>query len=52
MDWSLVNAVKVELVAEGTEGALGGGYLQGTDGNVLDRTTSHVVAIRNREGVL
>lgn len=51
-DWAAVNAVKVELVAEGTEGALGGGYLQGTDGDVLSRTTSHVVALRNREGVL
>lgn len=51
-DWSVVNAVRVTLTAEGAEGAVQGGYLQGTDGTVLNRTTSHVVAIRNREGVL
>lgn len=51
-DWSVVNAVRVTFVAEGTDGALEGGYLEGTDGNVLNRSTTHVVAIRNREGVL
>lgn len=51
-DWAAVNAMRVTFVAEGTEGAVGGRYLDGTDGNVLNRTTSHVVAIRNRESVL
>nr|WP_165942433.1 PilW family protein [Luteimonas terricola] len=51
-DWTIVNAVRVNFTAEGTEGALSGGYLDGTDGDVLNRSVSHVVAIRNREGVL
>lgn len=51
-DWGLVNAVRVTLTAEGTEGALRGAYLEGTDGEVLRRQSRHVVAIRNREGVL
>lgn len=51
-DWADVVAVRVTLTASGTDGALSGGYLAGTDGNVLTRTISHVVAIRNREGVL
>lgn len=51
-DWAAVNAVQVSLTAAGTEGALSGGYLEGTDGNVLTRNVTHVVAIRNREGVL
>lgn len=51
-DWTLVNAVRINFTAQGTEGALSGGYLAGTDGNVLNRPVSHVVAIRNREGVL
>lgn len=52
LDWASVNAVKIELVAEGADGALSGGYLQGTDGTLLSRTSTHVVALRNREGVL
>lgn len=51
-DWTRVNAVRVNLTASGTEGALSGGYLDGTDGEVLERDLTHVVAIRNREGVL
>ncbi|MGY0559141.1 prepilin-type N-terminal cleavage/methylation domain-containing protein [Luteimonas sp. A277] len=51
-DWSRVNAVRVQFTATGTDGAVRGGYLEGTDGDVLSRTTAHVVALRNREGVL
>lgn len=51
-DWTVVNAVRVNFTAQGTDGALSGGYLEGTDGEVLSRAISHVVAIRNREGVL
>ncbi|MGY0650512.1 PilW family protein [Luteimonas sp. A537] len=51
-DWSVVNAVRVTFTAQGTSGAVEGRYLEGTDGSVLSRDTTHVVAIRNREGVL
>jgi len=51
-DWSTVNAVRIRLTAEGVEGALGGNYIEGTDGNALSRDVTHVVAVRNREGVL
>lgn len=51
-DWSVVNAVRVTFTAQGAAGAVEGRYLQGTDGTVLNRDTVHVVAIRNREGVL
>lgn len=51
-DWSVVNAVRVTFTSQGVEGALSGRYLEGTDGNVMSRDTTHVVAIRNREGVL
>lgn len=40
-DWSRVSAVKLTLVMEGSENV-------GTDGNVLDRTLEHTVALRNR----
>lgn len=51
-DWSQVNAVRIRLTAEGVEGALAGSYIEGTDGTALSRDVTHVVAIRNREGVL
>jgi type IV pilus assembly protein PilW len=51
-DWRRVTAVRVELVIEGTEGALEGSYIEGTDGAVLDRTVTNVVALRNRESLL
>ncbi|MEG3182471.1 PilW family protein [Novilysobacter erysipheiresistens] len=50
--WGAVNAVQVGLTVEGAEGALKGGYLDGTDGNALSRQLTHVVALRNKEGVL
>lgn len=51
-DWAAVNAVEVGLTVAGTEGAVQGNYLEGTDGEVLSRQLSHVVALRNKEGVL
>jgi type IV pilus assembly protein PilW len=51
-DWSRVIATRVELVMEGTRGALTGREIEGTDGEVLERTLTHVVALRNREGTL
>jgi len=51
-DWSRVNAVRVSLTVGGAEGAVRGADLRGTDGTVLSRKLTHVVAIRNREGVL
>lgn len=50
--WAQVNAVRVNLTVEGAEGALTGNYIEGTDGNALSRNLTHVVAIRNRAGVL
>lgn len=52
VDWSRVVAARVELVMTGTEGALGGGEIEGTGGAVLQRTVAHVVSLRNREGTL
>lgn len=52
-DWARVLATRIELDMVGTEGALLGREIEGTtDGEVLDRTISHVVALRNREGTL
>lgn len=51
-NWGAVNAVQVNLTVEGAEGALQGGYLEGTDGDVLSRDLTHIVALRNKEGVL
>lgn len=51
-DWARVTAVRVELVLEGTEGALEGQLIEGTDGEVLSRTVTNVVALRNRESLL
>jgi len=51
-DWSQVAAVRVELVFEGTAGALSGSYIQGTDGEALSRSVTNVVALRNREALL
>lgn len=50
-DWSRVIAARVNLTFEGTEGALSGSYIQGTDGAALNRQVSNVVALRNREGL-
>lgn len=51
-DWGRVLAARVELVMEGAAGAQQGRELQGTDGEVLSRTISNVVSLRNREGTL
>lgn len=51
-DWTKVNAVRISLTAQGVEGALRGSYVEGTEGDALSRDLTHVVAIRNREGVL
>lgn len=51
-DWRTINAVQVTLTVEGSEGALRGQNIEGTDGNALSRRLTHVVAVRNREGVL
>lgn len=51
-DWSTVNAVRLTLEVEGVKGALSGQYIKGTDGEALSQSFTHVVAIRNREGVL
>lgn len=51
-NWKQVNAVRIRVVAEGADGALSGAYVRGTDNQRLSRDFTHVVAIRNREGVL
>ena len=51
-DWGRVTASRLELLMTGTEGALGGNEIAGTDGAVLSRTVAHVVSLRNREGTL
>lgn len=51
-DWAAVNAVQVSLTVEGEEGALQGAYVEGTDGAALSRDLTHIVALRNKEGVL
>lgn len=51
-DWGRVLAARVELVMEGAAGAQLGRELEGTDGEVLNRTMSNVVSLRNREGTL
>lgn len=51
-DWSRVVAVRLELQLEGAQGSLTGREVEGTDGNALARTITHVVALRNREGTL
>ncbi|HBD18898.1 MAG TPA: hypothetical protein DC063_01530 [Arenimonas sp.] len=51
-DWSRVIATRIELVMEGTRGALTGREIEGTDGEALTRRMTHVVALRNREGTL
>lgn len=52
VDWKRVLAVRVTLVSQGVDGALTGQYVEGTDGEALSREFTHVVALRNREGVL
>lgn len=52
-NWAAVNAVQVNLTVGGAaEGALQGNYIEGTDDKVLSRELTHVVALRNKEGVL
>ncbi|MDI9240788.1 PilW family protein [Lysobacter sp. LF1] len=51
-NWRQVNAVRLTLTVDGTAGGMTGRNIQGTDGNVLTRQLTHVVAVRNREGVL
>ncbi|HEU0153018.1 MAG TPA: prepilin-type N-terminal cleavage/methylation domain-containing protein [Arenimonas sp.] len=51
-DWSRVLAARLEVRLEGTQGALSNREVQGTDGNALNRTVTHVVALRNRESTL
>ena len=51
-DWGVVSAVSVQLTFAGAAGALNAREVQGTDGNALQRTTTNVVALRNREAVL
>lgn len=51
-DWGAVNAVQVGLTVQGAEGAVQGGYLEGTDGEVMSRQLTHIVALRNKAGVL
>lgn len=50
-EWQRVTAVQVELEFSGAEGALRGSYIRGTDGELLSRTITHVVALRNREAL-
>lgn len=52
IDWSTVTAVRIRLQMTGTRGALTGREIQGADGTVLDRFSTNVVTIRNREGQL
>ncbi|MDX5297723.1 MAG: prepilin-type N-terminal cleavage/methylation domain-containing protein [Gammaproteobacteria bacterium] len=51
-DWSQVVAVRVQLDMVGTVGALTGREIEGTDGDALGRTITHVVTLRNREALL
>lgn len=51
-DWRRVNAVRIRLALEGVAGAMSSNSIQGTDGETLGRELAHVVAVRNREGVL
>lgn len=51
-DWSTVTAVRIRLQMTGTRGALTEREIEGADGDVLDRFSTNVVTIRNREGQL
>lgn len=51
-DWSNVIAARITLQLQGTEGALSAREIQGTDGQALARTVTHVVTLRNREELL
>lgn len=51
-DWDRVVAVRISVELEGVRGALTDREMQGTDGAAIDRTFTHVVALRNREAVL
>jgi len=51
-DWAQVTAARIELQLTGTQGALTGREIEGTDGAALTRTVAHVVSLRNREGTL
>lgn len=47
-DWSQVEAVRIELTLEASEGALRGQDIRGTDGELLSRVVTNTVAIRTR----
>lgn len=51
-NWAGVVAVKADLNMAGTEGALSEREVQGTDGEALNRWTSNIVNLRNREATL
>ena len=51
-DWGRVTAVRIRLQMTGTEGALRGNEIRGQDGQIIDRFTTHVVNLRNREDLL
>lgn len=50
--WTTVTAVNVSLTFQGTQGALEGDYVEGTDNQALDRTVTNFVMLRNREDKL
>jgi type IV pilus assembly protein PilW len=50
--WANVVAARVSITFTGTEGALRGTYIEGTDGEALERTVVNVVTLRNREEML
>jgi type IV pilus assembly protein PilW len=51
-DWSQVLSARLEVTLEGARGAQSAREIQGTDGNAISRTVTHVVALRNRESTL
>ncbi|WP_460455891.1 prepilin-type N-terminal cleavage/methylation domain-containing protein [Arenimonas alkanexedens] len=51
-DWSRVIAARLTIELEGAQGALSNREVQGTDGQAISRTITHVVALRNRESTL
>ena len=51
-DWSRVLSARLEVTLEGARGAQSAREIQGTDGNAISRTVTHVVALRNRESTL
>lgn len=51
-DWRRVVAARLEVALEGARGAQSAREIQGTDGEAIGRTVTHVVALRNRENTL